>query len=190
MRVRVFVTKPETRLSCSQGGSTQRPPPCCASPPRRGCAFVGAVVVGVSHTLSGARAPGWRCSATRRPAGPAGPAAAAAAGAQHAAPLALLPRRLAAVALRRCDGGERESHEAAPERQVGAVQPRGVPQVLLARLQRRQQGRSTQRPSPCCLAASPRLRFVGAMVVSVSHMKRRQSARLALFSHAASRRSC
>ena len=131
VRVRVFVTKPETRLSCSQGGSTQRPPPCCASPPRRGCAFVGAVVVGVSHTLSGARAPGWRCSATRRPAGPAGPAAAAAAGAQHAAPLASLPRRLAAVALRRCDGGEREPHEAAPERQDGAVQPRGVPQVLL-----------------------------------------------------------
>ena len=52
-------------------------------------------------------------------------------GRQHAAPLALLPRRLAAVALRRCDGGEREPHEAAPERQVGAVQPRSVPQVLL-----------------------------------------------------------
>ena len=131
MRVRVFVTKPETRLSCPQGGSTQRPPPCCASPPRRGCAFAGAVVVGVSHTLSGARAPGWRCSATRRPAGPAGPAAAAAAGAQHAAPLASLPRRLAAVALRRCGGGGRESH-----------------------------------------------------------IERRQGARLALFSHAASRRSC
>ena len=40
------------------------------------------------------------------------------------------------------------------------------------------------------LAASPWLRFAGAVVVGVSHMKRRQSARLALFSHAASRRSC
>ena len=45
-------------------------------------------------------------------------------------------------------------------------------------------------PALLRLAASPRLRFVGAVVVSVSHMKRRQSARLALFSHAASRRSC
>ena len=52
-------------------------------------------------------------------------------GRQHAAPLALLPRRLAAVALRRCGGGGRGPHEAAPGRQVGAVQPRGVPQVML-----------------------------------------------------------
>ena len=45
-------------------------------------------------------------------------------------------------------------------------------------------------PALLRLAASPRLRFAGAVVVGVSHMKRRQSARLALFSHAASRRSC
>ena len=45
-------------------------------------------------------------------------------------------------------------------------------------------------PALLRLAASPRLRFVGAVMVSVSHMRRRQSARLALFSHVTPRRPC
>ena len=53
---------------------------------------------------------------------------------------------LAAVALHRCDGSDREPEGAAQRRQVGAVRPRAAPPLLLSPVRRRRQAGSTHRP--------------------------------------------
>ena len=57
---------------------------------------------------------------------------------------------LAAVALHRCDGSDREPEGAAQRRQVGAVRPRAAPPLLLSPVRRRRQAGSTHRPVRLC----------------------------------------
>ena len=52
---------------------------------------------------------------------------------------------LAAVALHRCDGSDREPEGAAQRRQVGAVRPRAAPPLLLSHVWQRRQTGSTHR---------------------------------------------